>query len=67
MNENVVDATLEGGPVHFPAELRSCRVAETQEKVKVEYLGGHEHFERDTGDDGATRVYRWTGRTRVAE
>jgi len=64
-----IDATLEGGPVDLPRELRSCRVSRSQDKVKIAYLGGYEHFERDpaVATDSPAAVYRWIGRTRVAE
>ncbi|MDT5032710.1 MAG: hypothetical protein QOC94_2881, partial [Actinoplanes sp.] len=41
------------------------QVLTTQERVKISFYGGYEHFERDTESDDA--VYRWIGRTRVAE
>ncbi|MGC5333988.1 DUF5988 family protein [Micromonospora sp. DT62] len=65
----VIDVVLEGGPVDLPADLRSRQVARVEEKIKVLHYGGYEHFER-----GATPlavdlpvVFRWTGRTRIAE
>jgi hypothetical protein len=61
-----IDVILEGGPVDFPEEFRNRRVPRTQDKVKVAYLGGYEHFERDPAA-GPVQVYRWTARTRVAE
>jgi hypothetical protein len=65
----LMDAILEGGPVGMPAELRAQRVRLHEAKIKVSYYGGHEHFERvpDTGFAGAPVVFRWTGRTRMAE
>ncbi|MFG1778086.1 DUF5988 family protein [Micromonospora sp. NPDC049051] len=64
----VIDVVLEGGPVDLPADLRSRRVAGAEEKIKVLHYGGYEHFER--GASAATVdpvVFRWTGRTRIAE
>ncbi|MER7274997.1 DUF5988 family protein [Dactylosporangium sp. NPDC000244] len=65
----LIEAMLEGGPVGMPVELRAQRVQSHEEKIKVSYYGGHEHFERvpDTGVGGAPVVFRWTGRTRMAE
>jgi hypothetical protein len=65
----IVEAVLEGGPVNLPAELRTHRVSPVADKIKVHHYGGYEHFERDSagvaGD--APVVFRWTGRTRIAE
>ncbi|WDZ86558.1 DUF5988 family protein [Micromonospora cathayae] len=64
-----VDAILEGGPADLPLELRVHRTSRTTDKVKVPYYGGYEHFERvgtPAADDRST-VYRWIGRTRIAE
>ncbi|MDM4719700.1 DUF5988 family protein [Micromonospora sp. WMMA1363] len=40
-----------------------------ESKIKVRHYGGYEHFERDPAGvvDGAPAVFRWTGRTRIAE
>jgi len=66
------DALLEGGPVNLPAELREQPVDGSDYKIKIPYNGGYEHFERtdeNTGgfDGSPRRIYRWVGRTRVAE
>lgn len=64
-----ISAVLEGGPDTLPSERRTCRVRASESKVKVPHYGGYEHFERGDGvigDDGQV-VFRWTGRTRVAE
>jgi hypothetical protein len=63
--QELVTAALRGGPAAFPDELRYPRVAPGQDKVKICYNGGYEHFERDLRETGW--VYRWTGRTRIAE
>ena len=67
--DGVVEAMLEGGPASMPVELRAHRVQPDEEKIKVSFYGGHEHFERvpDSGAAGAPVVFRWTGRTRLAE
>jgi hypothetical protein len=65
----IVDAVLEGGPTTLPAELRSHRVSLVEHKIKVSHHGGYEHFERETSGvaDGVPVIFRWSGRTRIAE
>lgn len=71
-----VAAVLEGGPADLPAAERSRRVAARDDKIKIAYLGGYEHFARlppsqsaaaAEGDQTAPVVYRWTARTLIAE
>ncbi|GGM67704.1 hypothetical protein GCM10011608_61140 [Micromonospora sonchi] len=65
------DAILIGGPSGLPESRRLCQVPDGTTKVKVGYLGGHEHFERTeerlSSTAGLARVYRWSMRTKVAE
>jgi hypothetical protein len=61
----LVDAVLEGAPDGFPAEWRHQRVAPTDVRIKLAHYGGYEHFERD--DSAAGYVFRWIGRTAMAE
>lgn len=64
----IVEAVLEGGPANLPADLRSHRVTPTSDKIKVHHYGGYEHFERESAPSDVTPVvFRWTGRTRIAE
>ncbi|MEU7573321.1 DUF5988 family protein [Micromonospora sp. NPDC049240] len=65
----IVEAVLEGGPATLPVELRNHRVSPVESKIKVRHYGGYEHFERDPAGvvDGTPAVFRWTGRTRIAE
>ena len=65
----VVDAVLDGGPVTLPDGLRTHCVASTDHKIKILHYGGYEHFERDDSyaADGIPAVFRWTGRTEIAE
>lgn len=68
--EPVVDAVLEGGPRTLGPERRAPRVAAGAEKIKVPHCGGYEHFQRERGSRRRGKrpvVYRWTGRTRIAE
>jgi hypothetical protein len=64
-------AVLEGGPAAIPHELRIQTVSPLEEKIKVPYYGGYEHFERTGGFDENSSsqhiVYRWTTRTEMAE
>ena len=64
-------AVLEGGPATIPHELRIQTVSPLEEKIKVPYYGGYEHFERTGGFDENSSsqhiVYRWTTRTEMAE
>jgi hypothetical protein len=63
-----IDATLIGGPTDFPECWRCRRVAPDADVVKVEHVGGYEHFVRDGAhlDDGPA-VFRWSTRTKIAE
>ena len=61
-----IEAILEGGP-ELPVELRKQQVTSDDYKVKIRYNGGHEHFERNMADSTTPVVFRWTGRTRIAE
>jgi hypothetical protein len=64
---SLVEVILEGGPSDLPADLRAGRFTSDTEKVKIPHYGGYEHFERATADGARPVVFRWTGRTRVAE
>jgi len=65
---DMIDALLEGGPASFGAQLRRRQVPAVVDKVKVPHCGGYEHFERSSTDAGTTPVvFRWTGRTKIAE
>jgi tRNA splicing ligase len=70
MNDSI-DVVLEGGPTDLPVEARTCQVDRDEQKVKVQYYGGYEHFERVEDSNVATAngmtIFRWTGRTRIAE
>ncbi|MCX4473467.1 DUF5988 family protein [Micromonospora sp. NBC_01655] len=66
---SIIDVVLEGGPTNLPTELRSRRISPAEDKIKVRHYGGYEHFERDSVRvaDELPVVFRWTGRTRIAE
>jgi hypothetical protein len=61
-----IDAVLDGGPTDLPASMRRCTVRPDDVKVKLRWGTGYEHFER-TDETVDTNVFRWTGRTKVAE
>ena len=67
--ETTFEALLVGGPRDIAARTTIKRVHADEVKIKIPWNGGYEHFERD-GEVVADRtpvVYRWTGRTKIAE
>lgn len=65
---------LEGGPAQIcgTVDLRDLGHALiSQEKIKIRHLDGYEHYESvmPVGDLGesAPSVFRWSGRTKIAE
>jgi hypothetical protein len=65
---NVVEVVLEGGPDSLPIELRTCRVSQETDRIKVLH-GGYEHFEREPADavTNGSVIFRWINQTRIAE
>jgi hypothetical protein len=57
------EVVLQGGPADLPADARRLYVNSTDDKVKVRFGCGYEHFERLGGTD----QFAWTMRTKVAE
>jgi len=69
MNRHDSDDTeivLEGGPAELPRRMSMRLSDDNRLKIKLPYLGGHEHFEV-VDELLSPRVYRWTMRTRIAE
>ena len=68
-DEKYVYAQLVGGPSDLLPATRVQRVVQGLGKIKVRYHGGYEHFEPDLGKaaEPGHVVYRWTGRTKIAE
>jgi hypothetical protein len=67
---SLVQAKLEGGPDDIAPARRCLSVDVAVSKVKIEHLGGYEHFERqEHAPEPASGplVFRWTTRTRIAE
>lgn len=71
--ERKVLVELVGGPADLPQAQRTMHVdaAEAQQKVKIKYYGGYQHFEPSDdsgGNDGQSpKIFRWTGFTKIAE
>ena len=67
-DDGLFDALLTGGPATLAEGLRRRRVRGDRGTIKVEHLGGYEHFERDNRTVGEpTVIYRWDSRTEIAE
>jgi hypothetical protein len=65
---NFVRAILEGGPESLPNESRSLLIDPDEEKIKIPYYGGYEHFERTAEpSSGESLLFLWKMRTKVAE
>lgn len=62
---------LVGGPEQLPGSVRVQEVADLDDKVKVAYGAGYEHFshsgEMSLVDGEHVPVFRWCGKTKVAE
>lgn len=62
---------LVGGPEYLPDTVRVQEVDDLEEKVKLAYGAGYEHFsnsgEVSLVDGEYLPVFRWCGKTKVAE
>ena len=68
-NETVqsrVQAVLRGGPDDIPQALRAIHTEMDAPVIKIERLGGYEHFHR-SDEVSVPVVYNWLMRTRIAE
>jgi hypothetical protein len=69
--DELVSVSLQGGPPSLPRSVRIESSKLQDGKIKIEHLGGYEHFERTDGvqntDDRTSEVYAWTLRTKIAE
>ncbi len=61
-----VRAVLQGGPDDIPPSLRVIRTEMDAPVIKIERLGGYEHFHR-SDEQTVPVVYTWLMRTRIAE
>lgn len=59
-------AVLRGGPDDIPPSLRAIRTEMAVPVIKIERLGGYEHFHRSE-EESVPVVYNWLMRTRIAE
>jgi hypothetical protein len=67
-DDSTIDALLEGGPADIPAPMRRCRARLDDEKIKLPWGSGYEHFvRRPEDDDVPLTVFYWVGRTKIAE
>ncbi|XRQ09192.1 DUF5988 family protein [Actinomadura welshii] len=67
----ITKVLLVGGPEHLPGSVRVQEVSDLQDKVKVAYGAGYEHFS-NSGEMSLVNgehlpVFRWCGKTRFAE
>ncbi len=62
-----LEVSLEGGPTDIPRRFVATAAELAYGKVKVPYLAGYEHFERDPQADGQPHPFAWTRRTKIAE
>lgn len=71
MSDTLVKITLSGGPVELAPAERSVPVADLGRTLKISYRAGYEHFVHDgeyqTIAGHEVAVFRWTGRTMIAE
>lgn len=76
--DELINVSLQGGPEAIPRTVQVEKSRLEDGKLKIEHLGGYEHFERaasgDRPDDAHTagsalmeEVFRWTLRTKIAE
>ncbi|SCL21785.1 hypothetical protein GA0070616_2389 [Micromonospora nigra] len=71
MSVTQVKVILSGGPIDLSTPHRSVPAAELGQTLKVRHGAGYEHFVHDgeyqTVDGCEAAVFRWTGRTKIAE
>lgn len=73
--DELVDVLLQGGPEAIPRTIQVKKSELADGKLKIEHLGGYEHFERATGhntdsdthDPDLKETFQWTLRTKIAE
>ncbi|MFF5173699.1 DUF5988 family protein [Micromonospora sp. NPDC000089] len=71
MSVTQVKVILSGGPVELSTAHRSVPEAELGQTLKIRHGAGYEHFVHDgeyrTVDGYEAAVFRWIGRTKIAE
>jgi hypothetical protein len=76
--DELISVSLQGGPDAIPRIVQVQKSKLEDGKLKIEHLGGYEHFERTAGvpepdsvlrDADATlpEIFQWTLRTKIAE
>jgi len=65
--DELISVSLHGGPDSIPRMVRVEKTKLQDGKLKIEHLGGYEHFERADPDAGQPETFRWTLRTKIAE
>ena len=66
-SQDTVEVSLAGGPLGIPRRLFATADQIAYGKIKVPYLAGYEHFERDLAESGQPGLFSWTTRTKIAE
>ncbi|GIF09467.1 DUF5988 family protein [Actinoplanes siamensis] len=64
---DAVEVSLEGGPTDIPRRFVVTAAELADGRIKVPYLAGYEHFERDPLAEGQPTPFAWTRRTKIAE
>jgi hypothetical protein len=67
--DELISVSLQGGPDSIPRTVHVERSKLQDGKLKIEHLGGYEHFERAADRDpdaGLSEIFRWTLRTKIA-
>lgn len=67
ISPDTVEVSLAGGPLGIPRRLVATAEQIAYGKIKVPYLAGYEHFERDLTDTAWPGLFSWTARTKIAE
>ena len=67
MSETERELTLIGGPADVPERLTVAAEQVGDGRLRVERLGGYEHYEQHPADDFQSGQFVWTRRTRIAE
>ncbi|KWV30527.1 DUF5988 family protein [Micromonospora rifamycinica] len=71
MSVTQVEVVLSGGPVDLSSAHRSVPESALGQILKIRHGAGYEHFihegEYQTVNGSEVAVFRWTGRTKIAE
>lgn len=71
MSDTLVKIVLSGGPGELAPADPTVPAADLGRTLKISYRAGYEHFVHDgeyrTVNGHEVAVFRWTGRTKIAE